>query len=75
MVECDAITKKWGNSLGVTLPKDIVQKANLKENETIHIIIVKRNDVFKRTFGMLKGKIKEDTQTIKNKLRKELYND
>ncbi len=65
--------RKWGNSLGVVIPNEISKELNIKENEDIEIILLKNNNVLKETFGMLKGKIKESSQKMKDRLRKEMY--
>ena len=65
--------KKWGNSFGVIIPKDIIQGEKLKENDEIEIIIVRPNNVLKETFGILKGKLKKPTQQIMDETRRELY--
>jgi antitoxin component of MazEF toxin-antitoxin module len=66
--------KKWGNSLGAVLPKNIVQKNKLKENDKIRVFVVKDSDVLKRTFGKLKGKVKQSSQDMKRELKEKLYN-
>ena len=40
-----ATIKKWENSMGVLLPKEIVEKEKLKVNEKILINIVKEADL------------------------------
>jgi len=75
MIECDTVTRKWGNSIGVTIPKDVLDKEHIKEDEKIKIIIIKPNQALKKTFGMLKGKWKKSTDEIKSDMKKELYND
>jgi antitoxin component of MazEF toxin-antitoxin module len=68
--------RRWGNSFGVVIPMEIVEKEKMKENESVSIIIVPDSrKVFRETFGMLKGKIKKSSQQIKDELRRELYND
>ena len=37
----EVLVKKWGSSLGVVLPKELVKKENLKENEKILVDVVK----------------------------------
>lgn len=73
MVTTDVITRRWGNSIGVIIPRDIVKKENLKENLKINILISKNSNVLNETFGMLKGKLKKSPQQMKDNLRKELY--
>jgi antitoxin component of MazEF toxin-antitoxin module len=42
--------KKWGNSIGVILPKSLIKEENLKEKDKILINIVRKADLSK-TFG------------------------
>lgn len=60
--------KEWGNSLGVTIPKEIVIKEELKPNDEITITISKKQ-ILEDFFGRGKGKIK-DAQKEKNEARK-----
>ncbi len=75
MIECETTARKWGNSLGVTLPKELIEKEHIKENDKVKILVIKQDDTLKRTFGILKGKLGKDTQKIKDQIRRELYND
>ena len=49
----ELIVKKWGNSMGVILPKELVEKERIKENDKIMIQIVKKADL-RKIFGSLK---------------------
>ena len=73
MVNTNVITRRWGNSIGVILPKDIVEKEHIKENMRINILISKKSNVLNETFGMLKGRLKKSSQQMKDELKKELY--
>ena len=73
MVNANVITRRWGNSIGVILPKDIVEKEHIKENMEINILISKKSNVLNETFGRLKGKLKKPSQQMKDELKKELY--
>jgi len=73
MVNTNVITRKWGNSIGVILPKEIVEKEHIKENMRINILISKKSNILNETFGMLKGKMKKSSQQMKDELKKELY--
>jgi antitoxin component of MazEF toxin-antitoxin module len=42
--------KRWGNSFGVVLPKDIVEKEGLREGEEVEISVRRASDI-KRLFG------------------------
>jgi len=75
MTVIEAKVKKWGNSFGVVIPIEVIEKEKIKENQDISVIILKDSrKAFKETFGMGKGKIKKSAQQIKDELRKELYN-
>ena len=42
MVEFEAITRKRGNSIWVTIPKNIVKSENIKLGEKIDILVIKQ---------------------------------
>ncbi len=62
-------TKKWGNSLGVVLPRETVVDMNLKEGEIITIEITKKENPLRESFGALKI---GDPEKILKEVRKEL---
>ncbi|MEK6792907.1 MAG: AbrB/MazE/SpoVT family DNA-binding domain-containing protein [Nanoarchaeota archaeon] len=67
--------RRWGNSLGLILPSEIVESEKIKENQEINILILKDSRmVLRETFGILKGKLKGTAQEFKNEARRELYN-
>ena len=47
--------KKWGNSLGVIIPKDKIDELSLSEHDIIDIDIMKKEKI--SGFGIAKGKI------------------
>lgn len=59
--------KKWGNSIAAILPKELIRREGLKENEKIKIDIVKVGNL-DNIFGSLKTKI--TGQEFKNMVRK-----
>jgi antitoxin component of MazEF toxin-antitoxin module len=65
--------RRWGNSMGVVLPKEIIEQKSLKENDKIMIEVVKRADLSK-IFGTLKVR-KMSGQEMKDMVRKEWEND
>ena len=76
MIQCETTTRKWGNSLGITLPKDLVEKNKIKANQKVEVLILKRNkNVWDGVFGSAEGKLPKNTQKALSELRKELYND
>ena len=62
MLEVEAKVRKWGRSFGVVIPKDKIKEEGIKENETIKLLITKRTNVLKETFGTMK--FKRSTQEI-----------
>ena len=59
--------KKWGNSMGVILPKVLIEKEHLRENDTINIELVKEADL-SNIFGSIK-KRKMSGQKFKDMVR------
>ncbi|MEK6946229.1 MAG: AbrB/MazE/SpoVT family DNA-binding domain-containing protein [Nanoarchaeota archaeon] len=39
MMEIKARTKKWGNSVGVIIPKKMVREGNIKPNQEVTLMI------------------------------------
>ncbi len=49
-MQSKAKLKRWGNSFGVVVPKEIVEKEGLKEGEEVEISVRKASDI-KHLFG------------------------
>ena len=58
--------KRWGNSFGVVVPKEIVEKEGLKEGEEVEISVRKASDI-RQLFGKYPFK---DLQLQKERMRK-----
>ena len=63
-----SITRKWGNSLGVVIPLDIIKEENLKENTEVILKIVKKSP-FEELFGSVK--FNRPVKEIVKELKKE----
>lgn len=63
-------TKKWGNSLGVILPAEIVHTSGLKPNEDVLINVERKSRVLKELFGALP--FKKSTEQLLKESRKGL---
>ena len=74
-MECEIVARRWGNSIGFTLPKEVIEETHIKENQRIKILILNQNKILDKLFGRLKRDPKKSTQQIKDELRRELYND
>ena len=69
IAELEVVARKWGNSIGFTLPKDVVKAKSIREGKILRIQI---QEPLKRpkpgAFGGLKG-WKIDAQKMKDQLR------
>lgn len=73
MLEVEAKVRKWGRSFGVVIPKDKVKEEGIKENETIKLLITKKTNVLRETFGTMK--FKRSTQEILDESDREDWNE
>ena len=69
MIEVEAKVRKWGRSFGVVIPKEKIKEERIKENETIKLLIGKKTNVLKETFGTFK--FKKSTQEMMDDIDKE----
>jgi len=60
--------RRWGNSIGIVIPKYLLEKEKLIEGEEVTVIIENKNDIHE-IFGSLKD-WKIDSQKMKEELRK-----
>lgn len=67
MIEVETTARKWGNSIGISLPKDVIEKANIKPDKEIKVFIPEKTVNLRKVFGTLD--IKEPTQGILDKIR------
>ena len=67
MVEVIVTARKWGNSIGVTLPAEAVLKEKIGQNDRL-VIKVKKVVPMEELFGTLKTK--KSAQEIKDEIRK-----
>ena len=59
--------KQWGNSLGITIPKDIVEKEKITQDKKIRVLIIGSGmDEIRKTFGTLK--FNKSTQKIMDEI-------
>ena len=74
MIECESIARKWGNSIGLTIPKEVANKINLKENKKVRFIILEDANPIRKTFGMLK-EWKTPTKQIIKEMREDSWDE
>jgi len=69
-MEVEIRTKKWGNSLGIIIPKEIVREEKIQEGQKIRIdILSKKKTTGADIFGKLK--FKESIQVLLDKTDKD----
>ena len=74
MEKVNVVVKKWGNSFGIILPKDLIESQELKEGSNIEVVIQPKNITkVKDIFGIMKGKLKRDTAEVLKEVDKELW--
>jgi len=59
------VMRKWGNSLGVVIPREEASKEGLHENDEVEIVIRKAVDI-RQLFGKYKFR---ELQSLKDELR------
>ena len=69
MIEVEAKVRKWGRSFGVVIPKEKIKEEGIKENETVTLLVGKKTNVLKETFGTFK--FKKTTQEMLDEIDKE----
>ena len=60
-MDIEVKTKRWGNSIGIIVPWEIVRTLKLKEGEQIHVHIERKTNPLKELYGSLKFSKKTDT--------------
>lgn len=55
-MDIEVIPRKWGNSIGIILPKEAVEEEGIKLNKKILIRVMKPTNI-KHLFGSLKRKM------------------
>jgi len=68
MAEVTSVAKRWGNSLGIIIPKDVVEREHINENEEV-LVDIKKRHVAREFFGILPG-WKRQTQALKDEMRR-----
>lgn len=80
MEKITAKVKKWGNSLGVILPKKVVNSENIKEGLEVSITIQTKNkmtvgDLFEFAEQNKLLKLRKNTRQIMKEIDEELWPD
>ncbi len=67
MAEVVVTVRKWGNSVGVTLPSETVERERIKPNDKL-LLNVRKVVPIRELFGTFKTK--KSVQQLKDELRK-----
>ena len=63
----DAIPKQWGNSIGITIPREVIKKEKISLKQRANFLVVGRDmDNLKKAFGSLK--LKKGTQKVMDEI-------
>lgn len=73
MQSTEAQVRKWGRSAGVVIPREILEKEGIRVNDKVEILIRKKSNPIKETFGTLK--FKKSTDEMLKETDEELWND
>lgn len=66
MAEIETITRKWGNSLGITIPQRVIHQIHLHENQKVIVDIKPVHDLSPLR-GMLRSA--KSAQQLKDEMR------
>ena len=68
MTEGEAKARQWGNSIGITIPKDVLEEEGILPGDEVVFEIKKKKDDIWKIFGTVKRKI--SAQKFKDLARK-----
>ena len=71
MITVECRTRKWGNSIGIAIPKEIVEREKIRPNEKIRVFISKNKKLLVETFGT--WKFDKSTDEMMRETDAELY--
>ena len=71
MIETEAQVREWGRSIGIVIPKEAVIKERIKVGDSIKILLKKKENPLKKTFGILK--LKRSTEEILKEIDSEAW--
>ena len=67
-MEAECVTRRWGNSLGIIIPRKITDQENIKENEKV-LISVRKGHNAQEFFGLFSD-WKRPTAEIKEEMKR-----
>ncbi|MGV8176373.1 MAG: AbrB/MazE/SpoVT family DNA-binding domain-containing protein [Candidatus Bilamarchaeaceae archaeon] len=61
--------RRWGNSMGLVLPKDVVEALGVSEGEELILGEVRKGERIQQLFGVARS-VKGSAQKLKDEMRK-----
>lgn len=69
MEQFEAVPKRWGNSLGITIPSEVIKEEKIRPKEKITVLVFRDySKKLKGMFGTLK--LKKPTQKVMEEIDK-----
>ncbi len=68
-MEIKTFARKWGNSIAVILPRDLVIRNNIKENDEV-VVEIGKKVLAGDLFGRFPRKKEKNPQEIKNEMKR-----
>jgi antitoxin component of MazEF toxin-antitoxin module len=69
MEQFEAIPKRWGNSLGITIPAGIIKKENIKPKKKITVLVMgDQQRMLKKIYGSLKNTTNKTVQQMMDEI-------
>jgi len=72
MKEVETQVREWGRSFGVVIPKKTVLEGHLKAGDTVTLLILKKSNPIKKTFGTFR--FRRNTKDMLREADKEAWN-
>ncbi len=68
MKEFKVCARKWGDSLGIVIPRKIVEEEKIRPEKEITVCVIGKQPDLRKIFGSLKG-WKKSAQQLKDEAR------
>lgn len=73
MIEIKSKLRRWGNSFGIVVPQNVVEREKVKEGDEISILIRTNKPNLKKLFG--RHKFNKPVDILMKEIDEDLYND
>ena len=67
MTSATSTARRWGNSIGITIPREVIKKEKISPKQRVKFLVVGAEmDNLKKAFGSLK--LKKETQKVMDEI-------